>query len=159
MSLRAFSVRQPWSGLLMTAVNCFEVRTWQPPAPGYFVVHASSKSSGLREVRDDPWYKRALAEAGMADERSWPLGAILGLIEFDQIWQPDQLPPDLTKYDEFLCGHVDDVFLWQVGRRWPFAKPVPCLGKLNLWRPPEEIWGELNRQLDGANAPAECRVW
>ncbi len=58
MELKAFSVRQPWSGLLMVGIKRFEVRTWQPPAPDYFLVHAASKVPGLRDERDLPCYQQ-----------------------------------------------------------------------------------------------------
>ena len=64
----------------------------------------------------------------------------------------DELPGDINDFDEFLCGNIDNVYLWQIGRRWSFPNPVPCHGKLNLWRPPEEIHVALDQQLKAAGA-------
>lgn len=154
MDLRAFSVRQPWAGLLVAGVKRFEVRTWAPKELGFFLVHASSgKAQGMPELRAEPLFQKSLQEAQMANERCWPQRAILGLVEVTRIIHPEKgLPRGFTKQDGFLCGSVEGVLLWEVGRRWPFAKPVPCDGWLNLWRPPVEIHAALNRQLAAAGA-------
>lgn len=73
----------------------------------------------MPEPRADPLFHEAVREAGVADERAWPQSAFLGLVEIAEVVGPDDdLPADVTERDEFLCGSVDDVFLWRVGRRW-----------------------------------------
>jgi activating signal cointegrator 1 len=154
MGLFAFSVKQPWAGLLVAGVKRFEARTWPPKRQGLFLVHASSgKSPGMPELRAEPLFQRSLGEAGMTDERAWPESAFLGLVEIAAVIGPDDdLPEDLTEQDEFLCGNMDGMFLWRVGRRWPFSRPVPCHGKLNLWQPPAAVHAALDAELTAADA-------
>ena len=117
--LRAFSVRQPWAGLLMAGVKRFEVRTWRPKDNQAFVlVHASAgKAVGLPDLRKEAHYQSAVRQAGMEDETSWAQSALLGLVEITKVWEPDDIQPGLTDLDEFLCGTIYDVYLWEVGRR------------------------------------------
>ena len=156
MDLRAFSVKQPWAGLLVAGVKRFEVRTWAPSGPGVFLVHASSgKARGMPELRAEPLFQKSLREAGMTDEQGWPQSAFLGLVEVARVINTEEgLPRRFTKQDEFLCGSVESILLWEIGRRWPFTRPVPCNGMLNLWRPPTEVHAAINRQLSAAGAPA-----
>jgi hypothetical protein len=155
MELRALSVKQPWAGLLMAGVKRFECRTWQPKQPGPFLLHVSSgKAAGMPELRAEPLFQRALRKAGMADEGAWPQSSFLGLVEIAGIIAPDDdLPKKMTELDEFLSGGGDGAFLWQIGRRWVFPRPIPCHGKLGLWRPPEALRKALDEQLAASGAP------
>lgn len=156
MDIRAFSVKQPWASLLVAGVKRFEVRTWAPRDPGLFLVHASSgKADGIRELRSESLFQEALRRAGLTDEKAWPQSAFVGLVDVTRVIAPeDDLPDDISEMDEYLGGG-DDVFLWEVGRRWVFPSPVPCHGKLNLWRPPEALIPALNEQLLQAGAGVE----
>jgi hypothetical protein len=95
----------------------------------------------------------------MSDECGWPQGALLGLVEVKRIIMPDDgLPKRFTKQDEFLCGSVEGVCLWEIGHRWAFATPVPCNGQLNLWRPPVDLHAKLNRRLAAAGTAVRISV-
>jgi PAS domain S-box-containing protein len=156
LSIRAFSVKQPWASLLAAGVKRFEVGTWAPRKPGLFIVHASSgKADGIRERRAEPLFRKALCRARLADEKAWPRSAFVGLVDITRMIAPeDDRPEDVTGMDEYLGGG-DGVFLWEVGRRWVFPAPVPCHGKLNLWRPPEALVPGLCEQLRQAGAGVE----
>jgi hypothetical protein len=160
MDLRAFSVKQPWAGLLMAGVKRFEAQSWPPKEPGLFLVYVSSgKAPGMPELRTERLFQKSLREAQMTDERAWPQSAFIGLVEVTEIIAAEAgLPRGFTMQDKFLCGGVDDIFLWRVGRRWPFTRPIPCHGMLNLWRPPRAVHAALNAQLARAGAPAQVRI-
>ena len=112
----------------------------------------------MPELRAHALFQQFLRAAGMSDERAWSQSSFLGLVEIVEVITPDDdLPDDLTEHDEFLCGSVDDVFLWRVERRWPFARPVPCHGMLNLWRPPKAVHAVLDEQLAAAGRTASDR--
>lgn len=137
VKLKALSVRQPWASLLLAGVKRYEVRTWRPRDLGLLLVHASSrKAEGIRELRQEPLFQRALRLAELEDESRWPRSALLGVVEVTRIWERGSPPRRLTRLDEYLCGSTEDVYLWQVGRQWVFKHPIPCPGKLSLWTPP-----------------------
>lgn len=154
VTLRAFSVRQPWAGLLAAGVKRYEVRTWRPRELGLYCVHASSgKAAGIRELREEPLFQRALHLAGMEDEAGWVQGALLAVVEVARIWEPGAAPRRLTKLDEFLCRTTADVYLWEVRERWVFARPIPCQGALNLWTTPARVRRALTRQVSTLRIP------
>lgn len=154
MILKAFSVRQPWAGLLVAGTKRFEVRSWKPRALGLHLVHASlGKAHHIRELRKEPQYPKALKLAGMEDESQWPSGAILGVVEITKVWAPDSPPRKLTLMDQFLCGEIKGMYLWQVGNRWVFKDPIPCHGALNLWTPPSATKRELSAEFKRLKVP------
>lgn len=154
MTLRAFSVRQPWAGLLAAGIKRYEVRSWRPRLPGMYLVHASSgKASGIRELRDEPLFQRALHLAGMEDESGWVQSALLAVVEVARIWEPGSVPKRLSRLDTFLCGTTVDVYLWEVRRRWVFSRPVSCRGALNVWTPPPQVKRTLSAQIASLRIP------
>lgn len=155
MDLRILSVKQPWAGLLLSGVKKYECRGWGPRRPGVMLLHASSgKALGLPELREERLYQQAVAEAGMEDESEWTTSAIIGAVDVVRVWPPDRLPP-LSAMDEFLVGDLEDSYLWETGTRWPFAKPITCHGKLNLWRPGPELQEPIRRQLAQLAVPLD----
>jgi len=149
MELKAFSVRQPWASLLVKGVKRFEVRTWKPSTGNLFLVHASSnKADGIRELREEDLFQEALKIAGMTNEKKWLKSAFVGALQFKKFW--DTPPSDITEMDEYLCGNIYDVFLWESEKFWEFDRPIPCHGKLNIWTPPANLHNRLQMALDKA---------
>lgn len=79
--------------------------------------------------------------------------SILGVVEFRRIIVPPPMPTRFTKKDAVLCGSTKDVALWEVGDLFPFARPVPCHGKLNLWEPDASLRRSLAPQLKAIRLP------
>ncbi len=129
--------------------------SWAPRQPGVLLVHASQgKAAGMPELRADAHYQRAVREAGLEDEATWPSSAIIGAVDVVRIWEPDHLPR-LSAMQDFLVGDTEDCSLWEVGTRWPFARPVRCHGSLNLWRPPAETHAALRGELTALGVPLD----
>lgn len=155
MDLRVLSVRQPWASLLLSGVKKYECRGWGPRRPGVMLVHASSgKAEGMPELRQERLYQQGIREAGLEDESAWPASAILGAVDVVRVWEPGR-PPKLSAMDVFMVGDPDDSYLWEVGARWPFAKPIRCHGKLNLWRPGPELHSAIRTQLEQLAVPLD----
>ena len=155
MDLRVLSVRQPWASLLLSGVKKYECRGWGPRHTGVMLMHASSgKAEGMPELRAEPLYQQGIAEAGLEDESAWPASAIIGAVNVVRVWEPGQ-PPKLSAMDIFMVGNPDDSYLWEVGARWPFAKPIRCHGKLNLWRPGAELYDAIGAQLRQLAVPLD----
>jgi hypothetical protein len=152
--MRVLSVKQPWAGLLMAGQKRFEVRTWRPAEDrGLVLLHASSGTASLSDVEDDPLFHAALRSAGMPDRRAWIRGGILGVVEFRRIITPPKMPKRFTATDALLCGDTSGVALWETGGLFPFAKPVPCHGRLNLWRPDASQRRSLASRLKTISLP------
>jgi hypothetical protein len=150
MDLRVLSVRQPWPSLILAGLKRFELRSWPPNAEGPYLLHASaSKADGISELRADPDFQKYLKKAKLTDESGWVQSAIIGLFEVSQVIEPGEgLPNDYSEIDEVICGNADDVFYWRIGSKWTFPKPIPCPGKLNLWRPDSKLSTKINTQLE-----------
>lgn len=89
----------------------------------------------------------------MADRRAWVRSSILGVVEFRRIIVPPPLPTRFTKKDAVLCGGTEDIALWEVGDLFPFARPVPCHGKLNLWEPDANVRRHVAAGLKSIRLP------
>lgn len=161
MDLRVLSVRQPWAGLLVTGVKRYEVLKRRQKTPGYLLIHASSAKQSLpAEMREREWYQKALAEAGMTDEKTWPRSALVGLVEFVDAFKPGgKLPTGFTRFDEDLCGgDIRGHFLWRAKRCWAFPQPMPLQGQLQPWKLDKRLHAGINAQLDAVGAPARVRL-
>lgn len=148
MQLQTLSVKQPWASLLVAGVKRFEVRTWSPKQVGPILIHASSgKARGIKKLRMESRFQEALQVGELTDEQAWPHSAIVGLVDIVRVIGPDEnLPDDVTRLQDYLGGGGDG-YLWEVGDHWVFPTPVPSLGKLHLWTPPNELFPALNKQL------------
>ncbi len=152
--MRVLSVKQPWAGLLMAGEKRFEVRTWRPVEDrGLVLLHASSGTASTSDVDDEPLYQQALRRAGMPDRRAWVRSSILGVAEFRRIIVPPPMPTRFTKKDAVLCGSTEDVALWEAGDLFPFAAPIPCHGKLNLWEPDTRMRRRVAAHLKSIRLP------
>jgi hypothetical protein len=154
LNVRVLSVKQPWAGLAMAGVKRFEVRPWRPSTErGLLLLHASSgTATGLRGDENEPLYWTALEEAEMQDRKAWPRSAILGVIEIRRVWHSGRRPK-LTKLDRVMCGSTEGQALWEIGRRWNFATPVPCGGQLHFWPIPQERGRAVSSQLARFDLP------
>jgi len=154
VDLKALSVRQPWAGLLARGVKRFEVRSWRPSHLGLYILHASSgKPRDIRDHREEPLFQRALLRADMKDEANWDQGALIAVVKIVRVWGLGAWPKGLTSLDKYLSKHGPNDFLWEVGRRWVFNRPIPCDGALRLWTPPPETRRALAAQLSRLKVP------
>lgn len=154
MDLKALSVRQPWAGLLARGVKRFEVRSWRPSQLGLYILHASSgKTREIRDLRQESLYRRALTRADMKDEANWDQGALIAVVKIVRVWGLGSWPKGLTPLDKYLSKHGPNDFLWEVGRRWVFNRPIPSEGAPRLWTPPPETRRALAAQLSRLKVP------
>lgn len=146
--MRAISVRQPWASLLVIGQKRFEVRTWQPREFGRILIHASaSKAQGIRKLRENRLFHKALVKAGLEDEAAWPRSAIVGVVEFGRILAPSERRPKISELQRYLCGRITGRHLWEVRRCWAFDQLVLTDGKLGLWEPSLNVRARVAEQL------------
>lgn len=132
--MKAISVLEPWAALLLGPKD-IENRTWKLPEQYIGVplaLHASK-----RNCREE-WSAAhsVLYGQGMRfPERTYPLGAIIGVITFTACVEASDSP--------WFAGPYG----WVKGEVRPL-KAIPCNGSLGFWTVPAEVEAEIRRQLE-----------
>lgn len=120
---RVLTVRQPWAWAIIHGGKSVENRSWPTKHRGPLLIHAGSafEPDGYEAVK-----RFATQRPPPASE--FTHGAIIGVVD--------------------LVGCLQNVSSeWAIPGEWhwvlsspqPFDAPVPCPGKLGLWRPPPGI--------------------
>lgn len=110
--MKALSIKEPWSTLIIEGGKTIELRTWRTKYRGPVLIHRSGKGGGIigtMEIAD-------IIEIESPDQ-------------FRSLRDQHQAPD--TFYQERLWGWILEN-----------AKPVefvPCKGRLGLWEPSAEI--------------------
>lgn len=124
--MKAFTVHQPWAGLIMEGVKTVENRSWAPKiALGtQLAVHAG------KDVGIPPWVEHEVF--GIAKTGRWDNGAILGTVVYrGVVTDAEALPKEARKW---FVG--PKAWILSDAKKW--ARPFPCKGKLGLWDVPGE---------------------
>uniref|UniRef100_A0A6M3LYE8 Putative ASCH domain-containing protein n=2 Tax=viral metagenome TaxID=1070528 RepID=A0A6M3LYE8_9ZZZZ len=135
---RALTVRQPWASAIVSGSKRVENRTWPCPfrQPRWIAIHAGRAEPPGDEIPDD------LCWPGL-DERSLPLGAMVGLALVK-----GSLPIDAD--DRRLASPwASGPHCWLIRRVIDLAEPVPCRGALSLWRVPAPVVRRIKAQVIG----------
>lgn len=109
---RALTIRQPWATLIASGAKDVENRSWATSFRGRIAVHAGAATD------------RA---AGIGTPRECPNSVIVGTVEIAGCIRDYASP-----WAEDGCWH------WVLRDPVAFAEPVPCKGKLGLWRLDDE---------------------
>ncbi len=132
--LTVLSVRQPWASLLLTGEDWCENRSWNTKYRGPLWIHASSK---IESGECNLW--------GI-DKKQLTTSAILGCVELIDVFHVDELPkrlkPIAQQYElnqEVGASFVVGDFCWIVVNPQVLVSPIPCHGKLNLWKKEVEL--------------------
>jgi hypothetical protein len=146
--LRALTVRQPYAWAIACGGKTVENREWGTRYRGLLAVHAGKTVH--REDLGDPRILEAIAgrdfEIGEAASRT---GAVVAVAELVSC----HLSPDFggtCGATRPLCSlwAVRDQYHWLLAGVRPLAEPVPCKGKLGLWRLPEDVEAAVRAQLE-----------
>lgn len=120
--VRAFSIRQPWASLILEGQKPVENRTWSTGYRGPLVVHAG------RQVDRSAVY--LTVRYGLADA---PTGAYLGVVDLVDVHHATDTACSCGPWAE------PGVYHWLLDRpRW-LTNPIPGPGRLQLYRPPDEV--------------------
>ncbi|GAA3958309.1 hypothetical protein GCM10023085_45930 [Actinomadura viridis] len=167
MTLRALSVKQPWSMAICHGKDV-ENRSRPTRYRGLIAVHASKAFDDVSPATLD-WIAEMTGltprQAAQQDVR----GAVVAVAEI--VGCHEDGDPDVP------CGGYDDQVIpyglgatnlcspWAVAGQWhwqlanvrPLAEPVPCKGALGLWRLPAEVDEAVRAQLvaRSINTPTE----
>jgi activating signal cointegrator 1 len=116
--MRVLTICQPYATLIMQGHKRVENRDWPTRHRGQMFIHAGKS--------------RAWMGAG-DDATAMPFGAILGFVtlvdcvhiskvhESEHRWLPEHL-------------HTIGPWCWVLSAPHQFVEPIPCAGKLGLWR-------------------------
>ena len=137
---RGLSIRQPWARAILSGEKDCENRSWTvADAPFWFVLHigkAKTKNTDetlLKEAKTKPhlleWNKTQLPDSG----------CLVALVHVASIRRMTSVDADKP--------YRSGPFLWTIDRVVPFEKPIPCVGRLQLWTIPDSVWKACCRQF------------
>ena len=119
--MKALTIHEPWSTLIMLGVKRIENRSWSTPYRGRLVIHSA------RTVRKD------IAATYNVEDAISP-GYALGTVVLTGIYTQDDVLDHVDKpqFDEFGSGP----FYWLLEYADPFSEPIPISGQQGLWNWP-----------------------
>ncbi len=126
----ALTVKQPFASAIIAGVKPLDNRSWMPPLPD------DDADEGLRifvhaglTTHDRADLARALWSECLPDD-ALPRGAIIGEVLVVDV---------VGVVDEYLRWAFNPWYRgpygWIFARPIAYAQPVPCAGKVRLWRP------------------------
>jgi len=147
--LRPLTVRQSWASAIAYGGKRVENRSW--PAPPWLTGLAVHAGSGIDwDAPPEAWTAAGLAPYRRGARRanwtaSLPLGAVIAVAELAGCHHSDD------------CGHCSawsepGSWHWELRDVRPLRAPVPCRGKLGLWRLPEHAEKGVREQLEDSRA-------
>jgi ASCH domain len=145
-SLFALTVRQPFAWAIAEGGKTVENRAWRTTMEpgGLFAIHSAMQAG-------DPYQVPAFLRDRDASP-SAALGAVVAVVRLEGIHKALSGPG---------CTEGCPCSPWAIMkpgmRHWvladsrPLARPVPCGGKLGLWRLPEDIEKAVREQLEAGS--------
>jgi hypothetical protein len=142
--MRALTVRQPWAWTIIHGGKDVENRSRNIAGAyrGPIAIHAAIKpADDDAAIWDMPEYRDRLAAAtSVVRHRADIRGAIIGVA---QLWAVHQAVPG-----NFCCPRGQAA--WSMPDHWHLCldgarpiDPIPCNGRLGLWRPPSDVLEQL----------------
>lgn len=119
-------MRQPFAGLISRDIKSIEIRSWATTYRGALAIHASlghvHRSIVDRIRREYP------------DSLTWPRGVIVAiakLVDVRPLRFADRSAACVTEFD---LPDVDGRFAWMLDDVVALKEPVPCIGRLSLFK-------------------------
>ena len=148
----ALSIRAPWSQFILWGIKDVENRVWRAQYTGVLFLHISKKF-------DEDWKEgldsRALDQAKRKTKRlmigrkgfiNWKLGTIAGMFICHGA-------------DRFInspwCSQKPGMWYMRFTDVYAFEKPIPCPGKLKLFRPQIKLADFAEKDLQAYHAIRE----
>lgn len=125
--MRALTIRQPWIGAIIAGRKKIENRSWRAPSVlgERILLHASA--------RPQPDGIAFCSSRGWAPPAELDLGAIVGSARVVDFIEHSR--------DPWFMGPIG----WVLEDVRALDRPIPCPGKLGLWRPSAEILARVQR--------------
>lgn len=126
--MKALSIRQPWSELVLQGRKTIELRTWKTNYRGRIAVHAAQKVE-----------LQACAVYGF-DPAKLVCGALVGTVDIVEM-----VPLNEKHWDELRDQHLDlgtdpgDLLGWRLANPQRLPQPIPMPGHLGLFNVPDQL--------------------
>lgn len=133
--LRVLTIRQPWAWAIMEGVKDVENREWTTDYRGPLLIHAAKAPA----FTWSPGQMFPDGETKMPPMEEVEFGAVLGIVDLDDVVDPEDYPPD----DPWASGP----YCWSLADPRRLEAPIACKGALGLWKPPPEVLEQVSRLL------------
>ena len=137
--MKAISLLQPWTTLVVLGVKTIETRSWGTKYRGPILIHASQSKAGSIFSFEVPFEKY------IPDFKKLPLGAIIGqaiiadVIRVERLGMSDELINRYTMEEKAFGDYSEGRYAWILEDHKQFKKPIPARGTLSIWEYPWEI--------------------
>jgi hypothetical protein len=148
--MKVLTIRQPWATLIMLGIKQLETRSWRTHYRGELVIHASATGSRTSVDTLLGIERRIGAMPTVLAEKSYPLGALLGVVTLDECLPiSPRLIAALTPMERALGWYQDPGFVWDLARagRRSLPQPIPCGGRQGLWTLPANLEAQVRKAL------------
>lgn len=159
--IMALTVKQPWAHFIANSGKRVENRTWTTPYRGLIAIHAGAYSGWDRNAEASPvareawkaWaWVRASGEVATPLTRSaaysfFSFGAVIAVATLAGCHRDEDSP--LWRSGSPACSPwaVRAAWHWELEDARPLPWPVPCKGKLGLWKLPAGVEKAVRDQL------------
>lgn len=136
----ALTLQQPWAHAITHHGKDVENRSWPAPASvSNLLIHAGKRWDQVGAEFLD-------ARHVVVDRASAPLGAIVAVA--DLAWCCD----NAMRFAMCACSTwaMPGQYHWNLANVRVLAEPVPCTGRLGLWRPSTDVLAQVAASLGGA---------
>lgn len=137
----ALSIRQPWIDLILRGLKTIEVRSWEVKRRGPILLHASLTVD---------W--KAIEIFGYIRPLGLPRGRLVGYAEIADTFEFSR-ESWLRNVERHLVVHpmIPPAYGSVLEGVRPFAKPVPCPGKLMFFPIPHRVVENARCELEKLN--------
>jgi hypothetical protein len=152
--VKALSIRQPWTAMIVHGQKRIENRSRRTNHRGLVALHASGKdrwdpSGQYSDVVYEQWRHLGWSGVPNRDSERIVYGAVLGVAEIADVCDA-RLNPLFTDERRCDCGRwaASSQAHWHLVNVTPLPEPVPCRGALGLWTLPDEVEAAVVAQLE-----------
>jgi hypothetical protein len=164
--LRAMTVKQPWAHMIAHCGKTTENRTWATSYRGELAIHAGAYSGWDKNAESSPvafeaWRRWAanwttpgllVAPLTRGDAYShFKFGAVIAVAELAGCHRDEETALYRSGMAPCSPWSVGGAWHWELRDVRPLADPVPCKGKLGLWRLPEDTAKAVRAQLEAGS--------
>ena len=122
--MKALTIKQPWTSLIIEGYKKYEFRSWKTNYRGKILIHA-----GLTLEKD-------MLERFKEYDLNYDLGCIIGEVEItDCILVDKEFNDELNNINSLVytkSNHVEK-YAWKLENIKKYDKPIYIKGKLGLW--------------------------
>lgn len=133
--LKALSLWQPWASAMAYRLKRNETRDWPTKYRGPLLIHAAARKPDWMDwnVLTYPPVAKALQERGIGDERSFPLGVAVCIVNLVDCVPVESIRDSLNPVELALGNYNDGRFAWITEFLHKIEKPIPMKGHQRLW--------------------------